>query len=182
VQSLFQQYRPFLFFLLKFGGVYVILTLLYQLFLGQYDESKRETDGITTAVTHQVVAVLRMSGHDATMLPHEREASYRILLQGDTIVRVVEGCNAISVMILFVAFVVAFGSTFRKTTLFIVAGLVLIHILNVLRIALLTVGIHRYPQYQRLMHDIFFPLVIYGTVFLLWVIWIRNFSPHAKKK
>ncbi|UMY66830.1 MULTISPECIES: exosortase family protein XrtF [unclassified Flavobacterium] len=182
MQTLFRQYRPFLLFLLKFLGVYIVLTLLYQLFLGSYDERIHEIDAMTRLVSEQVVGVLQLSGYDASMLPHESEASYRVLVGGKTVVRVIEGCNAISLMILFTAFIVAFGSTFKKTGLFILGGLVLIHLLNVARIALLTIGIRTYPESQALMHDILFPLVIYGTIFLLWVLWIRKFSPHARKK
>lgn len=182
MQSLFRQYRPFLLFLLKFVGVYVVLAIAYQFFLQRYDASKHEIDGITQSVSEQVVGLLHLLGQKAEMVPHESEASYRVLLDGETVVRVIEGCNAISLMILFSAFVVAFGSTLRKTALFIVAGILLLHLLNITRIALLTIGIRKYPEYQEFMHDILFPLVIYGTVFLLWVIWIRKFSPHARKK
>jgi len=54
--------------------------------------------------------------------------------------------------------------------------------LNIFRIALLTTGLYKYPEYGTFLHDILFPLVIYGVVFLLWVFWVLKFSAYAKEK
>jgi hypothetical protein len=37
-------------------------------------------------------------------------------------------------------------------------------------------GIFHYPEYTDLMHDILFPLFIYGVVFLLWIIWVNQYQ------
>lgn len=61
----------------------------------------------------------------------------------------------------------------------------LIHILNIGRIALLCVGLYHLPDYEHMMHGVIFPLAIYGVVFLLWVIWVNKYSSYAgetKKK
>ncbi|WP_278019687.1 hypothetical protein [Flavobacterium ginsengisoli] len=51
---------------------------------------------------------------------------------------------------------------------------------NILRIATLIVLSYNFPQYYRFLHGTFFPLVIYGYVFILWVFWINRFSKYAK--
>jgi exosortase family protein XrtF len=84
-------------------------------------------------------------------------------------------------MILFVAFIMAFSGKLWSTIAFIFSGLLLIHVLNVLRIVLLIIGLLYYKPLENLMHDIVFPLVIYGVVFILWVIWVNKFSNYAKK-
>lgn len=182
MDSILRRYRPFLLFLGKFLGTYLLLTIGYQLYLSQFDQQRFETDGVTAFVARNVGALLDVLGQEASIAPRPGEASFNVDVGGHTVVRIVEGCNAISLMILFAAFVVAFSSTLKRTLLYILAGLVIIHVLNVVRIALLTLGIHRYPEYTSFLHDIVFPLVIYGVVFALWVIWIRYFSVHAKKK
>jgi exosortase family protein XrtF len=83
------------------------------------------------------------------------------------------------VIILFISFVIAFTGKFKKTVLFIVFGIVLIHVLNIARIALLCVALYNFPQYEHLLHGVIFPLVIYGVVFLLWVIWVNKYSLYA---
>jgi len=84
-------------------------------------------------------------------------------------------------MILFTAFIIAFSGKLLQTTIYIMFGVLIIHLLNVLRIALLTMGLIHYKVYEHLMHDIIFPLFIYGVVFGLWLIWVNKFSGYDKK-
>ena len=58
----------------------------------------------------------------------------------------------------------------------------MIFILNIFRIALLTAGLYKYPEYGAFLHDILFPLVIYGVVFVLWIVWVIKFSAYSKEK
>lgn len=112
---------------------------------------------------------------------HESQSSVKIILENTYISRVVEGCNALSVMILFVSFVVAFLGKWKQTIMFILLGVITIHILNVLRIAFLSIALLHYPEQESLLHEVVFPLVIYGVVFGLWVIWVNKFSNYATK-
>jgi len=84
-------------------------------------------------------------------------------------------------MILFISFVVAFTGKFKSTLWFIPLGLLIIHVLNILRIASLSIALYKFPEYEHFLHGILFPLVIYGVVFLLWVIWVNKFSLYASK-
>nr|WP_311195767.1 hypothetical protein [Antarcticibacterium sp. 1MA-6-2] len=59
------------------------------------------------------------------------------------------------------------------------AGGVIIYVMNIVRIALLSIGIYEYPRYAEFMHSILFPLVIYGTVFVLWIFWVRIYSNNS---
>ena len=95
--------------------------------------------------------------------------------------RIIEGCNAISVIILFASFIFAFSAKFKTTFLFILLGSALIFVLNILRIALLTIGLYYYPEYEEFLHNIVFPVVIYGVVFVLWIVWVIKFSSYAKR-
>jgi exosortase family protein XrtF len=94
--------------------------------------------------------------------------------------RIIEGCNAVSVIILFISFIVAFSGKFKTTFYFILSGVLLIYILNVIRIALLAVLLFKFPENEHILHGVFFPLIIYGLVFVLWVIWVNKFSKYAK--
>ena len=182
MKNYFQQYRPFFVFLLKFFGVYVGLTLIYEWYLSQFDSVLAfEMDGFTQTVARQVQWVLKTLHYDCTLLLHEHQASVKLILNQVYVSRVVEGCNAISVMILFAAFVVAFSGRWLQTFAFIVVGTVLVHLLNVLRIAFLSVALYYHPDQEPVLHGVVFPLMIYGFVFGLWVIWVNNFSNYAGK-
>ena len=175
------KYRPFLVFLGRFFLSYLLLIVIYQLFLNQYDAENFEADGMTHLVAHQTQDVLTAFDYNAKLIPLPTEPSILVTVDRKPIVRIVEGCNAISIMILFTAFIVAFSGKFLRTFGYILAGILAIHILNVLRIVLLIIGIINYPDYENLLHGVIFPLIIYGFIFLLWVLWINKFQHYAKK-
>ena len=54
--------------------------------------------------------------------------------------------------------------------------MILLHLMNILRIAGLNVLIMEAPQYTKIGHDYFFPAIIYGTVVILWIVWIKFYA------
>ena len=173
------QYKPFLLFLGKFLLSYVLLTIIYQTYLNSFDTSKSEVDSFTTLVANQTGTVLSWVDSQSYIMPHLKEPSIKIIYHNKYVSRIIEGCNALSVIILFIAFVIAFSGKLKHTIVFILFGSILINVLNVTRIALLCIALYHFPQYQHLLHGVIFPLIIYGVVFLLWVIWVNKFSYHA---
>ncbi len=178
LKNYFQQYKPFLVFLASFFGSYILLTVFYQLFLNSFGSTA--VDSITELVaknTEKVVSWFFMRIQTETVV---NEPFVRLYFQNKYIVRIVEGCNGVSVIVLFIAFIIAFSGSLKNTLLFIFGGALLIYILNVLRIALLVVLIYYYPERSDVLHNVFFPAIIYGLVFILWVIWVNKFSKYAK--
>jgi len=100
----------------------------------------------------------------------------KLYVNNEFLARIVEGCNAASIIILFISFIIAFAEKFKKTALFLLAGGVLIYVVNIIRIAILTIMYYEYPQYQEILHSVVFPAIIYGMVFILWMIWVRMLS------
>ncbi len=181
MKNYYQQFKPFLLFLGKFILSYLLLTLVYQLYLDRYDASTFQTDGFTQIVGNQVEGLMQFLGFDGSVAKHPTEASLKLYYKHQWIARIIEGCNALSVIILFVSFVISFSGKIKQMVFFILIGSFFIHFMNVVRIAFLAVLIYNYPQYESFLHGVFFPLVIYGFVFLLWVFWVNNFSKYATK-
>jgi exosortase family protein XrtF len=179
LKNLIQQYKPFLLFLGKFVLSYLLLTFLYQTYLNQFDSVSSEVDSITQLVSKQTEYVLKWFDATSYVAINEHEPSVKVIFKNQYVTRIIEGCNALSVMILFAAFVVAFSGKLKRTLVFILIGITIIHILNILRIALLTMALYYYPASQHLLHGVIFPLIIYGVVFVLWVIWVNKYSLHA---
>jgi len=161
---------------------YFIVTIVYSIYLNQFHTQRNAVDGITHFVAEQTKNTLVFFGADCEIIKHEFEPSYKVIYNSKYIARIVEGCNAISVIILFASFIFAFSNRFITTFLYIFLGSILVFILNIFRIALLTKGLYKYPEYGTFLHDILFPLVIYGVVFVLWIIWVLKFSAYAKEK
>jgi exosortase family protein XrtF len=175
------QYKPFLLFLGKFLLSYLLLTFVYESYLSQFDVTKFETDEFTQLVAQQTKDLLLFFNCDANIESNANESAVNLLYKGQHVARIIEGCNALSVIILFVAFIIAFSGKLKTTILYIIGGSLLIHILNVIRIALLCVLIYHFPKQEHFLHGVVFPLFIYGVVFLLWIIWVNKFSKYATK-
>ncbi|WP_333810246.1 exosortase family protein XrtF [Flavobacterium sp.] len=181
LKNIFYQFQHFFTFLIKFILFYVVFTFIYKLYLNQYDLQKNEVDGITQSVAFQTKQFMLLFDSNVEITQHETEPAIKMLFHSKYIARIIEGCNAISIMILFASFVFAFSTQFKKTTLYIVFGILLIHVLNIVRIAILSFSLYYFPEEEELLHGTFFPLFIYGVVFSLWVLWVTKFSGYVKK-
>lgn len=181
LKEYFVKYKPFLLFLGKFLLAYAMLTFLYQCYLNQYDKAAFEVDGFTKSVASQTESLIRLFNKNVAIAPHEAESSMKLFYENKFVARVVEGCNALNVIILFIAFIIAFTGKWKPTVLYVLGGSLLIHILNVIRIAILAVALYAFPQQEDFLHGVFFPLFIYGVVFILWIIWVNKFSLYAEK-
>ncbi|WP_394331919.1 exosortase family protein XrtF [Flavobacterium caeni] len=181
VTEYFVKYKPFLVFLGKFLLTYALLTLVYQAYLGQFSKADFEVDSFTESVAHQTKWLIAVFDNQVATAPHLEQASIKMFYHHRFVARIVEGCNALSVIILFVSFVVAFTGKTKTTIGYIVAGSLLVHVLNIARIAFLVVALYHFPEYEDLLHGVIFPLIIYGVVFILWVIWVNKFSLYAAK-
>ncbi|MGO4818991.1 exosortase family protein XrtF [Flavobacterium sp. W22_SRS_FP1] len=179
MRKYFIQYKPFLLFLAKFFMTYIVLALIYQEFLGFFGENK--IDSITELVAENTKQLLTVFNVDADVVKNNSEPYIRLLYNQQYVARIIEGCNGISVIILFISFVVAFSGKVKSTLFFVLGGSLFIYLLNVARIAALCVLMDLFPKQERLLHGVFFPLFIYGIVFILWLIWVNKFSLYAKK-
>ncbi len=160
--------------------VYVLLSVIYKLYLQYSDGSKFYPDYVTHLVSLQSEDLLNAFGYNTKVLPHPDEPSMKLILNGEFIGRIIEGCNSISVMILFLSFIVAFSGKLKTTFFYIISGSVLIYVVNLLRIVVLAIGLHLYPKYGEVLHTVIFPGIIYGMVFLLWIFWVNRFSKLKK--
>ena len=175
------QYKPFLIFLLKFFLSYAILTFLYQIYLNKYDTTQFEVDAITKIVARQAQQTTTFFGYHSEIADNLEQSSVKFFVKEKYVARVVEGCNAISVIILFIAFVIAFKGKIKQTFFFVFLGSILIYVLNIIRIALISIALYKFPAYEHLIHGVIFPLIIYGVVFVLWIVWVNKFSIYATK-
>ncbi len=168
-----KDFLPVLKILLRFVIIYIVLVLMYQFYLNSYIGDV--VDPFTRWVAVQVAFVQNLLGFPTVLVDSMKLHSVLFQTAGKFTTRMVEGCNVFSVAILFSAFIFAFYKG-GKTFLFVFGGLIILHILNVSRIALLNIIYLKYPQYERIGHDYLFPAIIYGGVIVLWLIWIQFFA------
>ncbi|NQY05531.1 MAG: exosortase family protein XrtF [Flavobacteriaceae bacterium] len=176
MSNLFQKYKGVIRFILIFLGVYILLSFSYHYYLSWSEGKDYYPDYVTYKVAHQSEKLICKMGFPVDVELHEELKGLKLLVHNRYTALIVEGCNAISVIILFIAFVISFYQGIKRTVLFVLVGGTLIYLFNVLRIAIITILYYRFPQYEKILHQIIFPALIYGMVFLLWMYWVKQFK------
>ncbi len=159
-----------------------MLSVSYKLYLDYSDGSKYYPDYLTNLVAKQSENLLDACGYDASIKPNKNEPSLQLIINKKYVARVIEGCNSVSIIILFIAFIIAFAGNFKTTLIYLLAGSVLIYSVNLIRIVVLSVGLYHYPWRREILHTVIFPLIIYGMVFLLWMFWVNRFAKNNQSK
>lgn len=167
-------YFPVFKFVAVFAGLYLMLSFLYGIYLQRDYSASFYPDPVTAAVAHQVSGIVNLLGRTSATLNSIEHPSVKLFLGSKVVYRVIEGCNAVSVMILFTSFVLAFAKAWKSTIIYLLIGIVTIYIMNLVRLVLLAYIYADYYDYAHISHEIFFPSIIYGTVILLWLYWIKS--------
>jgi len=160
----------------------------YFLLLGAYSIYLKSTqqkgdvfscDPLTREVAYQTKKLGDVLGYNTYTGQHESELRMKFFVGDVYASNIVEGCNSVSIIILFLTFIIAFTGSLKATIIFGIVGSIIIYIVNLFRILILSLLMYKYPEYQYLLHSLLFPGIIYGTTFILWIIWVNKFS-HLK--
>lgn len=181
MRALLIRYKSVLQFILTFLFVYFFMAFSYNLYLYYSVGTAYYPDYITNIVSRQIQELLIFSGYETQVLPHPDERSMKLIVNGKYLARVIEGCNSVSVIILFISFVIAFSGRIKTTFFFVLSGSVLIYIVNLIRIVILSIALYHYPWRSEILHSVVFPAIIYGVVFLLWMLWVNWFSNIGRR-
>lgn len=179
-----KEFRPTIFFLLKFALIFGIGSWMYSSYIKAAHQAEvPHPDPFTDLVAIQSNFVVRSLGYDSQVYYPESSSIIYIYITGldDYGVAFFEGCNGLNIMILFLAFVIAFSNNWRNMLWFIPAGLLAIHIFNLLRIAALTILATVDGSYFHFFHKFVFTGIIYAFVLLLWYVWAVKYSKSAQK-
>lgn len=87
-----------------------------------------------------------------------------------------EPCNGLKVFGLFSIFIIAFKGKWYHKIWFIPLGVFFLHIINAIRIAILTIISAQNPALLDFNHNITFQVIVYGFVFGLWYLWVNKLS------
>lgn len=190
---MWQEFKPTIIFLAKFFAVYGFLSFGYGKYISHYDSlDKPSTDPITSFVTFNCTNSATIFGYEPVIVQNDHqnqlerysEQNYdSIWLDGKYAISVEEGCNGVNIIILFLAFIVAFGGKLLNTLLFIPGGILFIHAANIGRLMLLSLLNVKYDgQGFHFFHKYGFTAVIYLAILLLWILWVTKFSGRKFKK
>ncbi len=87
-------------------------------------------------------------------------------------------CNGVELFALFSVFVIAYPGSWEKKLWYIPLGIISIQILNILRVVGLAVVQHNFIEWTEFNHTYVFNIIMYGYIFLLWMIWANKLSDY----
>jgi exosortase family protein XrtF len=172
-----KEFKPTILFLAKFLGIYLAGNFIYGLWI---TSCYPQPDPVTNWVTWHSAEVLTWLGWEVEVVDHASKATTRILFEGRPILAVYEGCNGLNVVIVFIAFLFAFGPVNKSLLWFLPMGLLIIHLSNILRIVLLFWVSIKMPDYLYFTHKYLFTAFIYFFVFILWIVWVMRYGKATR--
>ena len=177
-----QKNKTIIIFLIKFFSTYFILFGIYSYYLNktQLKSEIFSCSPVTKVVANHVQNMAQIIGYDAQIEQNNNELSMKFMLNGEYVSRIIEGCNSISIIILFLSFIIAFSGSIKATIFFGIFGSFTIYLVNLIRIIALSVLYYKFPVYQEVLHSLVFPAIIYGLTFVLWITWVKYFSNISK--
>ncbi|MGL4598180.1 MAG: exosortase X [Bacteroidia bacterium] len=165
--------RFLLFFILIYLGWYII----YELFIHPWGKLDMLVINDTVAHTQQL---LHLFGYDVFVSNNETVRTVGI--DGTHGLWIGDPCNGLTLFALFLSFIVAFPGAWKHKAWFIPTGILLIHLLNIIRVTCLCMIVKYNPTWLEFNHTYLFQLLMYGFIFLLWMIWIKRYSGLQMRK
>ena len=176
--NLIKEFKPAILFLIKFLGMYFILSIFYGIYVESFGTNP---DTITIWVSQQTSGILRWFNLDTSIYPMENVPKVALLLGERTVLNLYEGCNGLNVLVIFFSFLFAFSGFVKPMFWFLPMGLLVIHLANLARITWLFFVAEYFPDYMYFTHKYLFTAAIYVVVFVIWVIWVKKYTSFQPK-
>lgn len=93
-----------------------------------------------------------------------------------TIVSIEDGCNGLELFVLYAGFIICMPAVMSRKVLFVIAGILIIHVVNILRCAGITYIILYDPKHADFAHHYIFTFVVYGLIIGLWLAFSQRLS------
>ncbi len=124
---------------------------------------------------HSTSFLLRCAGYNTVI------NEYELLIAGRGGIRLVYSCLGLGLMSFFTAFVIAYPQAFKKKVVFLIAGLFIIQLLNILRMAMVALFWGKKAQHI-VDHHIIFNGIIYVIIGIGLYFWVTadDKKKHAK--
>jgi exosortase family protein XrtF len=138
--------------------------------------------GVNDWLNHRVAfdasLFLKIFGYSTSIEPGHHQ--FLIDINGKRMVGVGNPCNGLELFVLFAGFIICFPGGTKNKMWFIPLGILIIHLSNLIRAAILALIQFYNPQYLEFNHHYTFVVIVYGIIFGLWIYWVNRLA--IKKK
>lgn len=160
--------NPTIRFLIAILGLYLLWYILYETVIQPMNHVDMFVINITISISKWILELFNYTVFTGT----ERV----IGVDGTGGLWIGDNCNGITLFALFTWFIVAYKGKLKYKIPFIVLGIMSIELLNVLRIVGLAILDTISRAWTEFNHTYTFTILIYGYIFVLWMIWVNRMS------
>jgi exosortase family protein XrtF len=165
--------NPTALFLLKALGLYLAWYLLYELWL-------HPNGYVDRLVIDNIIffgnIILQALGYRTIPTPPASDHIRTVGIDGTHGLWVGDPCNGITLFALFIGFIIAYPGNKKKKLFYSLFGVATIHLLNIIRVVTLSIITLKAPETLYFNHTYTFTIIVYGYVFLLWILWANKYS------
>ncbi len=135
---------------------------------------------LTRSTTEAGAWVMGLIGYELSWF-HKPHMSL-LYLDSTMLLGVAHECNALVLFALFSGFIICFSGKWILKVGYILAGIAAIWLVNILRVAGLTLIQIHFPGALDFNHKYTFTLLVYSFIFGLWMLWVKRFSGTEKQE
>ena len=172
-------------FLVKALSFFIIWQIIYSLFLF---DSQFLDKILTTHVGESSVLVLNnfgpLSGFEAKQENWiDNYSEEAVLAQSSAIyhnnikvLHIANACNGLLLLVLYIGFIVCMPSKFMRKLKYIVIGIIILDLINILRCVGLIYLHEYYNVYFEFAHHYLFKITVYAATFVIWIVYSRKIN------
>lgn len=181
IKNLYLKSNPLFQFIINAAIAYIVWLLFYNVIRYIPIIENFYTNGtyyITASFLYATQGFLDLIGYDSIVYLQKKT----IIMEGTNGVFLEKGCLGRNLFGLFTGFILVYPGIIKSKLWYIPLGIVVIYILNILRIAGLSLVLLYYPEYIDINHHIVFTYTVYAFIFIMWVIWVKKYGVTSSKK
>jgi exosortase family protein XrtF len=158
--------------------LYVLWYLLYELYISKHTNADLLL--IDQLIRH-ASPLLSLMGYPLIDRPYDE--IYRTMgIDGSNGVWIGDSCNGLTLFAIFSIFIIAYPGPWKKKLWFIPMGILIVHVMNVIRIAALALIAYHKQEWLDFNHTYTFTFIVYFVIFLLWMWWVNKFASSQVQK
>ena len=164
-------------FVAKAAGIFVLWQVLYYLWLVPHTNVE---SWVTNATATGSTFILQTLGYEADHYNHIRSSSGKLMstitISNEDQLNVGNKCNALTLIVLFAGFIIAYPGNGWYKLLFIVVGSLTIFLINLIRCLFLVFNYLFFHTSFDFNHKYTFTIATYLCVFYFWMLWANRLS------
>ncbi len=166
-----KQNKKAILFVVSMLGIYLVLQSVYDYILSPNTSVDAKLIGL---IISQSEATLQALNYEL-LIPNPIYGDHMGIKDTPGVV-IGTPCDGLSLFILFTSFLLVFSGKWWFKLIYIILGVGLIHVLNILRVVALALIVKYSPESLDFHHSYTFTLFIYSIIFLVWMLRIKIYS------